>query len=370
MICIFSAGATWVVYAYMNNDMKKAASQSGQDVRCSIGPKHAGLASSDDPRLKKLAAYEGLCGGAVVDRMMVFRPMPTTPAEASQFAHETAETLHAFAANKIEPLVLFEPSLHIPTIVTNIKDGQYDQILDQYFRDLQSESVTTAQMGMWVLFPEANNPSWHTTRPDDFVRNVTKVARIQKRYFPASKTSILLDNRTYPDNDTEWRYGEVKSLLPYVNGIPRGLIDSFGYQGFPTQSPKSAKYPYKRLQASSFLPIGPAQEAAKALGVKEVWLNTGTYSAIYASQPNTAIRISAQQRGSMLKGIVRQARKLSDVSVSVNIFAQNKSQTSEGIDWSYWSSDQPGKSKDAVELVTFISTLRHDGIGFSLYDSL
>jgi len=333
-------------------------------------PVHTQLIKSTSPQLKKLAQYEMLCKGAIVDQLMVFLPMPTSPSEATVFADNAALTLQEFAKNDISPLVLFEPSLTISTIVNDIHDGHYDTVLARYYDRLKTHAITDGQMGTWVLFPEANTPTWRITNPAVFQVNVTKVATLQKKSFPTSRVSILLNSRTHPDNDTTWSNGEIKSLVPYLNAIPDGLLDSFGYQGFPSQSPANSSPGYHLLKADQFLPTGIAQQAMTTLGIEKIWFNTGTYASIYTSDADKTVRQSTAQRRDILQQIVQQSRQMRDVDVSINIFAEDKTKTPESINWSYWQGSSPEKSPDAHALADFIATLQNEHIEFSLYDTL
>lgn len=249
---------------------------------------HASLAKSSDPVLRKLSEYEQVCHGAVVDSLMFFIPMPTTNGEASQFASQTAKTLKDFSNQHIKPLVVFEPSLTSPTVIKDFKRGIYDTILKTYYQLLKTKGITDVQMGTWVLFPEANTPSWQTTEPDDFTANITKLAVMQKDAFPSSKISILLNSQTYQDNDTQWSNGKLVSLLPYISNIPKGLIDSFGYQGFPDAPPANTpNNDASQLSIQNFLPAGLASNAATQLGVSVIWLNTGTFKRTHTDSPAT-----------------------------------------------------------------------------------
>ncbi|HMH69824.1 MAG TPA: hypothetical protein VK502_00325, partial [Candidatus Saccharimonadales bacterium] len=260
-------------YSYVSFHAKPKVSFSN----CSTGrPAHSLLAKSSLSSLRALAEYEAVCHGAVTDTLMTFAAMPTTQVEARQSAKLVATTLKQFAAQKITPLVVFEPSSVQPTILAEIKSGIYDTVLEDYYAALKVEGITDAQMGTWVLFPEANTPAWHTTHPNDFAANVRKVASLQKQVFPASKVSILLNSRTYPDDDKAWNHGKLQSLVPYVADLPKGLVDSFGYQGFPSASAADASVAYSQLEAPDFLPARLAIEAAKKMAVKRIWLNTGT----------------------------------------------------------------------------------------------
>lgn len=331
---------------------------------------HTQLIKSTSPQLKKLAQYELLCKGAIVNQLMVFLPMPTSPSEANLFADNAARTLQEFAKNDIAPLVLFEPPSTISTIINDIHDGHYDNVLARYYDRLKVHDITDSQMGTWVLFPEANTPTWRITDPRLFQVNVTKVATMQKKVFPTSRVSILLNSHTYPDNDTTWSSGETKSLTPYLNAIPDGLLDSFGYQGFPSQSPANSSAGYRLLKADQFLPTDIAQQAMTTLGIKKIWFNTGTYASIYTSDADKTVHQSAAQRRDILQQIVQQAREMRDVDVSINIFAEDKSKTPESINWSYWQGSSAEKSPDARALADFIATLQNEHIEFSLYDTL
>ena len=338
---------------------------------CSNGrPAHPDLATSNEPSLAKLAEYESVCRGNVVDQLMLFAAMPSTPEEAGQLAQHTASQLQAFATANISPLVVFEPSLSDPSVLKTIQTGAYDDALKAYFAALKNAGITDQQMGTWVLFPEANTPLWDTTSPSLFTQNVTKIAHIQKDVFPGSKASIMLNSRTYPSDDTSWNHGELKDLSPYVASLPKGLIDSFGYQGFPFLSPANSPDHIEQLKTADFLPRRLAISAAKQLGVHDIWFNTGTFARRYTDDPATEVTLSPAQRQTILDDILAEAKatKEAGFSLSVNLFAADKSTDSEHTDWSYWQPGQMASSKGAAMFDTFVRKLRQSSIDFSLYD--
>jgi hypothetical protein len=188
-------------------------------------------------------------------------------------------------------------------------------------------------MGMWVMFPEGNIPVWNNVDPATFAANVTKTVKFQKKHFPSSGATILLDSQTYPSG-TSWSGGSYKSLLPYVKSIPSGLIDSFGLQGFPWSPPKGQEGAL--FDPNIYLQVDLAAEAARKLGANNIWLNTGTFGRAYAGTANE-VKVPALKRQTMLDGVITQANKLraQDFNTSIHLFAENKAATPEGIDWSY-----------------------------------
>lgn len=331
------------------------------------------MAMSASAHLRKLAEYEQVCGGVFVSRHMLFAPTPTTTDEAHALALEMAETLKEFAKYHVPPLVVMEPTSAAGAIL-NLKDyraGSYDDALNAYFSNLKTAGVTDEMMGMWTVFPEANTPVWHTTNAEDFAVNVTKTISIQKKHFPTSKATILLNSLSYPDNDEQWQHGSFRSLLPYVKDLPPGLIDSFGYQGFPWSRPANDQSGPSLMDAKDFLQEQLAVEAAKALGVHEVWVNTGTFRQSYVSQAGETVTISPEKRSQILRDILGQAKQLkeADFAVAIHIFAEDKSKMNERVDWSYWQVGKPQESSSTSVFKSFVNATQDADIAVWLYDS-
>jgi len=338
---------------------------------CSNGQEeHLHLNKSTSPVLQKLAEYESVCNGAVVDQLMTFAAMPTSIDEARIFARTIASELKEFGQNNIAPLVVFEPPLKKPDILKQIRSGEFDDTLTEYYASLKREGLNDNLMGTWVLFPEANTPSWSTTDPQDFSANVTKVASLQKATFPGSKVTLLLNSMSYPDHDTDWSHGQRKSLAPYLNNIPEHLVDSFGYQGFPYVPPANSS-DKKQIDPKQFLDADIAAEAAKILNVKAIWLNTGTFKVMHANSPIEKVILSPTQRDEILKGVLEQVKILqsSKLAVTLNLFSQDKSILEEAVDWSYWKAGKPKESQDTSVFDMFIRRLRANDVLVSLYDS-
>lgn len=333
---------------------------------------HEGLEQSDTAVLQKLAEYERLCQGAVVDSLMLFTPMPVTSTEAENFSSTLAQSLKEFTRFQITPLVIFEPSESDDSILLTIDSGQYDAILRQYYQNLKQHNITDAMMGTWVLFPEANTPAWPHSSPELFVKNTIRVANIQKNVFPSSKLSILLDAHTYPANDASWSDGEIRSLAPYLTSLPGGLIDSFGLQGFPYIPPKNTDQSGARTTSEQFLPIRLAVEAAQTLGVNKLWFNTGTFRVMYAHDSQANVLLTSEQREAILNNVVEQVKHLQATSftITVNLFAEDKSTLPEGVDWSYLGHELSSDNSTAGVFDRFVRRLRAIDVLFSLYDSI
>jgi hypothetical protein len=305
--------------------------------------KHADLALSADPSLRKLSEYEDVYGGAVADRLMVFSSLPVDDASAADMATDMATKLQAFAQSHVKPLVVMEPTNDGSNLsLDDFAAGKYDASLKQYFLDLKSHGVTDAMMGVWVHFPESNIPEWGSTDATLFKKNILKAATIQKSVFPDSDVSIMLNSQSFRSDDVDRNYGTFSSLLPYVQGLPKGMFSSFGLQGFPWVSAADEKEQNKLLNPAQYLNANFAREAAKALGTKQIWFNTGTFETMYADQAGKTVSYTAAQRQVMLQGVLQQVKvaQRGGYSVSVNMFGYDGSSTGEATDWSYWHTGQ------------------------------
>jgi hypothetical protein len=329
-----------------------------------VEPIHQGLAASYVPSLRKLAEYEQVCGGSFVDAMMFFTNMPRNSSEATEYANNVAAGLKQFAKFGIKPLVVLEPTTSAGYVnFQDFKSGAYDSVLDAYFSTLKSLGINDQTMGVWVPFPESNIPEWGNTNPDDVSACITKTVQFQKKHFPGSKASVLLDSKSYPSGNS-WNGGSYASLVPYVKNIPAGLIDSFGLQGYPWPDPQPDH------SAAHFLNPQLAKDAANQLGVKDIWLSTGTYHKGTA-WTGQVFSLSPAQRQAILADIINQAKqlKVSGFNVSVHIFAENKLGAAEGNDWSYWDIGKADSSPATPVFKTFVNDVRASGMKFWLFDS-
>jgi hypothetical protein len=331
-------------------------------------PSHPGLASSSIAQLRKLAEYETLCGSGSITRASFFLGTPTTLDQAVSEASWAATVLKEFSRLGISPVVFFEPASNGNILNLNeLANGAYDAVLSAYFESIKSQGVSGEMMGVWVPLPEGNIPVWKNTDPAIFASAVTRIVQLQKTHIPGSKAAVMLESRSYPSGNT-WAGGSYKSLLPYVQPIPKGLIDSFGLQGFAWPPTSSGDVP--QLDPNLFLRTDLAAEAARSLGVQHVWFNTGTFGLSYVVSRSSPYTLSPQQRQEVLNGILAQANKLRSqgFSLSIHLFNQDKSATAEGIDWSYWDGNTPHSGDAANVLKTFIHDCLAVGIELWVYD--
>ncbi len=339
--------------------------------QCGGGNSLQGLAESTDPQLSKLLQYQDVCGSMPATRTMLFTDMPNSETDAREKATKMAGTLKEFDRVKMAPLIIMEPVTAWGSIdFKEFRSGLYDSWIDTYFMTLKSEGVSDAQMGMWTPFPEANLPYWNhqNSKPDDFAVNVSKVVQAQKKYFPTSKASVMLNSATYENDDFDWATGDYTSLVPYLKDIPKGLIDSFGYQGLPWLPP-ATQSGVGVVDTNEYLNPKLAKEAADQLGVKEIWFNTGTFGAKYTLDDLKTIHPLPEQRKDLLAGVLVQAKKLKDdgYKVSINLFAQDKSATEEATDWSYWQSD-PKTSPASIVFSDFARDVKANNMELWLFD--
>ncbi len=334
---------------------------------CVTATPRTGLAASSVPQLRKLAEYEQVCPRGVKTASF-FIGTPASTADAQDQADWVASVLKEFSAKKVSPLIFMEPTAAGDLIdAKQYKNGAYDTALDAFFAALKAKGVTDSMMGTWTPWPEGNIPVWTSVDPALFAANVAKTVQFQKKYFPASKAAVLLESKTYP-NAGSWEGGKYVSLVPYVQSIPKGLINSFGLQGFawPPTAPGEAP----QLNPLQFLRVDLAAQAAKSLGIKEVWFNTGVFSKSYVVSKTTPYVLSAIQRQSVLNNIVSQARTLKGqgFSVKVHLFTKDKSGLGEAIDWSFWHAVAP--TSDATKVFkTFVRDLQNMSVDLWLYDS-
>lgn len=346
---------------------KEYATQS-----CGTGNKIEGLADSSEAQLRKLDEYQQVCETFPATKVMLFTDMPNSDANAKDMAAKMATKLKEFDKYKILPLVIMEPVTDWGFVdFKEFRTGFYDAWLDAYFAALKQQGITDEQMGMWVPFPEANLPYWNhqNSKPDDFAANVTKIVSIQKRHFPKSQASVMLNSATYETDDFEWSRGDYLSLVPYLKDIPKGLIDSFGYQGLPWL-PAANQVGGGVVDANQYLNNELAQEAADALGIKSIWFNTGTFGRKYTLDASRAITVKPELRKDILSGVLVQAKKLQDngYAVAVNLFSEDKSADQESTDWSYWPAKQPKSTADSTVFADFAAELRSNKVDLWLFD--
>lgn len=332
-------------------------------------PKNPGLAGSLSPQLRKLGQYEQLCNGALVQRASFFTPTPASVSDAKGMADDIAKTLKEFDSVGVKPLVFMEPDDENGNNLDLVayRNGTYDSALDAYFAQLKADSISDAMMGMWTILPEGNLPVWSSNDPSVYAADVTKTIQFQKKYFPGSQSTILLDSESYAPG-ASWGSGQYVSLLPFVQGIPKGLVDSFGLQGFPWVPPANqggdAVY-----NPSVYLRADFAAQAARSLGVNSIWFNTGTFHQMYTLNSAQTVTDTPQQRQAMLDSVISQARSLQSqgFSIAIHLFAQNKANTAEATDWSYWQIS-PDSDPNTVVFTNFVHDATVDSIPLWIFD--
>ncbi len=369
LVCGFS----WLTYTLSVNPITNQAPQveaaHTQQTNGCTSTKPLTL-TMNDSYLKRLGEYQTVCSSFVTNSLMVFTGFSETPAVAQANASAMAVTLRNFKQAGVSPIIIVEPYISQQAMsYKSYLSGAYDTAIDTYFKALKASGITDDMMGMWVPFPESNTPSWNNkdTEPHDFVLCVNKYLTKLKQYFPGAKGSVLLSAVTYEPTDAEWDNGDYISLSQYVVGLDRNLVTSFGIQGFPWVT--NAKLPKRTVfKAAEFLQPDLAISAAQELRTRDIWINSGTFASKYTNDPSLTVHLSINERKALLDGILQVATSIRDYQqnayrVSINLFSEDKSNTPEATDWSYFQDDE---SKATFK--DFIAGAQEQHIPVSLYD--
>lgn len=360
-------------YAIAPNFIKKVNITTNKKEVSSCGSSKItrdGLSSSNIPQLKKLSEYEQVCNGDIISQVSIFRSIPTTTDEAESYASEVALILKEFSKNEVKPLIFLEPTTSSGGKISMLSfgNGDYDAVLDTYFSTIKNYQITDDMMGTWIPFPESNIPVWSTVNPDVFAKCVTKMISAQKKYFPDSLASIMLDTITYPIDDS-WAGGQAISFKSYLQNIPNGIIDSFGIQGFP-YADRASEGGENNGGVTDYIKMSLAIEAADYLGIKSIWINTGTYATKYTGS-NDEITTTSESRLKILKEVIAEAEntKNQGYDIAIHLFAEDKSETEEATDWSYWKNGDYSQNSSTNVFVKFAQLTQQSDIELWLYDS-
>lgn len=344
--------------------------QKNQLVHCNKKAPLVFSDAEDDPYIVKLKEYQELCKSFVTDTLMIFVGFPTNEATARADAEAVAKKLTLFQQAGITPIVIAEPYTSDGLVpYRDFLNGRYDQALQLYFERLRELGISDEVMGTWVPFPESNTPSWDNkdTEPKDFALCVNKYLGALRMYFKNTKTSILLNATTYDPNDLEYNNGDYLDLSPYVKDIDKNLVTSLGIQGFPWVSNATVK---RRaiFNATEFLQPDLAIAAARELHTRDIWFNTGSFASKYANDSKKKVGISTNDRKAVLSSILEVANGVQEYQqngyrVSINMFSEDKSETPEATDWSYF---QDIDSKTILK--EFLAQASDQEIPISLYD--
>jgi len=332
------------------------------------------LSQSSDPHLVQLAKYQNICDSQVTEQVMIFTDMPKDNNVAIEDAKKMADTLKEFDKYNIKPIVIIEPVTDWGLIdFSEFGSGFYDNWIYTYFYQLKKEGITDEMMGLWVPFPEANLPYWNhaNATPADFSAIVNRYLKAMKYYFPNTKGGILLNSATYEVDDFEWANGEYVSLLQYVEGLDKNLVDSMGMQGFPWV-PSKNREEGAVLDPQEFLNSELVSEAADKLETKEIWLNTGTFATKYTLDEELLSTVNVQKRVDILDGIISESLELKKkgYDVTINIFAQDKSQVAEATNWSYLKESFGASLEDETAFIQFVNKLYKNNLQLAIFDRL
>jgi hypothetical protein len=342
-------------------------SDSSKQQICSEKSMVGNLEKSVYPGLAKLKLYQDICQSNPFSSEMVFINFPLTKSEAESYALDVAQILKEFAADKIDPVIVFEPIGSSGNVnFTNIAEGKYKSVLDYYFQKISEQGIDSVTIGTWLPYPEANTPAFgqKSFLPADFSKMVNSFVDSYRSKFSTGKVGILLDSRSYAPGDTNWSSGQLVSFSPYLTGIKNSAIDIFYLQGFPWAPTKSEKEMASSLDPNEYLPDVILKEAAQILGTKKIALHTGTYRKKYRTSGETITMTSAERKKILDDTLtIAENLKQQDYQPTISLFAENKFNDGEETDWSYL-----GNSADETVLKNFLRQAGCLGVNMVLYD--
>jgi hypothetical protein len=374
-LMLFSAG---MVYQFMTGKKPLSMLQSFGHHNSKVTVKTSqctnkqplNLTGVETKSLQKLAVYQQACHSLATDTMMIFTSIPASNSQAQRYADEDAVMLKDFAKHGVRPVVIAEPTDKDGTNLdfVQLANGSLNPVFETYFTRLKSNGITDEQLGIWNPFPEANLPYWQNSHPQYFSPAVNNYLTALKAQFPQAHTSILLNSATYENTDFNWENGDYESLVPYVKDIKPGLVEYAGLQGFPWMASQDGAASI--FNAAEFLNPDLLVEMAEHLGTKKVWFNTGTFESKYTLDPSRAVTVQPERRKAIFSTVNEQALALQKqgYQVAVNVFAEDKSKTSEETNWSYWNDNRPFNSTATPVITDFINQINSEKINFWLFD--
>lgn len=367
LLVVIALTAEIVTYQLTGHHLFQSKTEGAvrMDAKQCTNTKLPARSTTNDPQLKTLAEYEAACQSVFLDELMLFTTMPNSTESALQMADTMTARLREFDTFGVRPIVIMEPDSEWGLIdFHEYATGFYDQWIREYFERLKANGIKDEQLGIWVPFPEPQQPTWNNnSNPDDFAQSINRHFTTLRSVFPKATTAILLDSQTGEE-------GRASQVLAYTRLINEGLVDYAGLQGFPWHPTVEGDERQSVTSASIFAPASLLEGVAKTLGTKKVFINTGTYRHKKADSGGFAA-VTTAERQATLDSIYDEVAKLQKdkYEVLVNVFAENKLDVKEGVDWSYWQPGQYAQSGHTSLFTDFVHKLKASGARVGIYDA-
>lgn len=315
-------------------------------VVCLAPSANPAIASIGTGVVGRLSAIQKLTDTQPFTQASIFMPTPTNNTEAVDLAYDVRAQFAKLRSYGLAPVVFFEPTTlsggRIP--LKQIADGVYSVPIDKLFSTLKQIGVTDSQIGTWVAYPEINTPAWDRTgfSTENFGPMVNGFSKSIKTYFPKAKVGILMESFSYQLTSSLWENGQATSWLPYLSQVNSGAIDVVGMQAFWFPPDQFSTLFSLSPDLGYMLDTALAKEAMKALGVREMLIQTGTPHKINISWLGQIVTIDLATRTQALNGIKNSVSDLTNkgYGVTLSLFTENKFNTDEAKDWSYYTEDK------------------------------
>ncbi|MBL8121898.1 hypothetical protein JNM87_04070 [Candidatus Saccharibacteria bacterium] len=342
--------------------------------------KWAEIAESEVPELKGLRPYEQIFGGKLPAELMHFTVVPNTVEEAVEQAQKDAATYTAFNSLGIPPLAIVEPQsdgvnkADGANYYARYAAGEFNEALRAYYQALRDNGVS--DIGTQIFLPEGNAPYYGNIAVPDATTMAEAIAQsvaVQKSVFPESRSGVLFENTSHtantiddPENkqdgsapvtDTGDDYIERVNALKAALGRKNVALDVFGAQGVAWHSRNADANEIAGLMHSNYLPLDLAVSSAKQLGVKEVWIHTGT-TTYRLLPPNKRAQLVHKTTVAM----VAAREQNPNLKFWLTDFAQDKTSELEGLNFSHLS-----RTEDAATFARQVNILREAGVKVGIF---
>ena len=362
LILIIIATAGSALFYYQKTSLSLSSEKS-----CTMKKINFNISNSKITNLTQLSKYNEICKSQIADNLMIFSDIPNNLEKVSASIISLQSRIFEITKYNLIPLIVLEPTFENANISFNkLASTEYNAIWDKYFSELVKFSPNLE--AEWIFLPESNTPIWDQSNFNisDFGLIINQFGNNLKKYFPNNKLDLLFDSKSYDWSDKKWQKPSNQNFNQYLTKINKKLINKLWLQGFP-YLPRRSEMPANKqtIRINDYLNIEILKQSADYLEIKEVGINTGTFSQKYLLAKDQ-INLTNDERENLQNSIIRiiQTLKNQGYTASLNLFLQNKLDTPEKTNWSYL--DTP----ESIELFRqFIYKLNSNKIEISIFDS-
>lgn len=369
IIVILAIGVAFVVWQATTKTDTLNIEQTIDTIQasnCSELPSRSELfLKSQSTFVRSLGEIENKCGSKVTDIIKYSIKIPKDDYSSKLLGFKVIEDINNMVEADIKPMIFLEIGKDwSEEDFAKLERGELDIHTITLLQSISSAGIDDNEINAFILIPKPNLPNWNGKyiSPEKYRTYIQKLFPIISTIYPSVPIGMEFNSSTYEDLPFSYEEKEYLSLIPYLSGISDFDIKILGVEGLPW-TPEIRSAGDSVFDPKEYLATNELMTAAEYIGINNVFIETGTFSAMYLNDDTAITPIPADIRQNLLNDTLTVLTKLKAENFDTTLILKSYEDiSSEGTDWGYYGSQYTEKTLHEKVLLDFLRNLNQKKI--------